>query len=422
MLRRRIGDLHEQVVKKHRRDSLRRLIEASLITAAVKITSPIPEIAVEKITDNKFRIATRDVIKKSDTSDIYEFSQRETVEISEPELLKNVSTSPQITSGTIEWDQPFVAVIPKGKLIGHSAVGYSESDGVILETTMAWRSLLERDLVKHPHSLAKLWKYESGHSGSTDTIQYSEICPLVNLYSNYYHWVQTSLPRLQGLRYYEKQTGREPSLLIRSDPPAWVREWLSLLGYSDERIIEWDRKFAIADRLIVPVYPRLEVTDPRREYSGSKHLLARPCACEWLRKEAARSVSNDSSFSSKVYISRDDAQSRRVLNEEELTRELAKHGFERYVLSELAVKDQVELFTNAETIVAPHGAGLVNMIFATDCDIIELSPPPLRPTFFMLSETLGLNHTYHPCESHGRHMYVNVAELREDLLEEADSR
>ncbi|WP_164729811.1 glycosyltransferase family 61 protein [Rhodomicrobium lacus] len=66
----------------------------------------------------------------------------------------------------------------------------------------------------------------------------------------------------------------------------------------------------------------------------------------------------------RLYISRNDARLRRVLNEEQLLPILQAFGFERLVLGKLPIERQVALFRNAEAIVAPHGAGLAHIAWA----------------------------------------------------------
>ncbi|TRW95939.1 glycosyltransferase family 61 protein [Paracoccus sp. M683] len=48
----------------------------------------------------------------------------------------------------------------------------------------------------------------------------------------------------------------------------------------------------------------------------------------------------------------------------DMTRELMAAGFERVFFEELPLKQQVQLVNNAETVVAVHGAGVTNMMFA----------------------------------------------------------
>ena len=62
----------------------------------------------------------------------------------------------------------------------------------------------------------------------------------------------------------------------------------------------------------------------------------------------------------RIYISRDDARLRRVLNERALLPGLEAMGFERVTLGKMPLARQVALFLNAEAVIGPHGAGLTH--------------------------------------------------------------
>ncbi len=52
---------------------------------------------------------------------------------------------------------------------------------------------------------------------------------------------------------------------------------------------------------------------------------------------------------------------------------LARFGVEPVVLEGRSLGDQAALFADAELVVAPHGAGLTNLVFAPrDCRVVEL--------------------------------------------------
>lgn len=87
---------------------------------------------------------------------------------------------------------------------------------------------------------------------------------------------------------------------------------------------------------------------------------------------------------------------RRVDNERAVIKTLSHQGFERVVLSELPFAAQVMLFAGAEAVVAPHGAGLVNMMFAEDLNVIELVGAKLDlekwGPFHLMADTLGFQY------------------------------
>jgi capsular polysaccharide biosynthesis protein len=65
----------------------------------------------------------------------------------------------------------------------------------------------------------------------------------------------------------------------------------------------------------------------------------------------------------KLYVSRKKADKRRILNEEALLEIVTANGFETVFLEDLHIAMQAGLFNKACCIVAPHGAGLTNLLF-----------------------------------------------------------
>jgi hypothetical protein len=96
----------------------------------------------------------------------------------------------------------------------------------------------------------------------------------------------------------------------------------------------------------------------------------------------------------RIYISRSAAQvGRRILNEEELVGRLARWGVQSCQLERLSQEEQIELFYDAQLVIAPHGAGLTNLLFAERVDVIELHPTRyLMPHYVLLSLALGHRH------------------------------
>jgi len=75
----------------------------------------------------------------------------------------------------------------------------------------------------------------------------------------------------------------------------------------------------------------------------------------------------------RLYIDRRSARARRLVNEVDLIVALELLGFEIVCLEKLSILEQICLFRQAKFIVAPHGAGLSNLIYAgPDCMVLEL--------------------------------------------------
>jgi hypothetical protein len=66
----------------------------------------------------------------------------------------------------------------------------------------------------------------------------------------------------------------------------------------------------------------------------------------------------------KLYISRSDASSRRIINEDSLISALSSFDFERVVIADLEVKDQIDLFRQATHIIYISGSHFTNLAFS----------------------------------------------------------
>ena len=118
----------------------------------------------------------------------------------------------------------------------------------------------------------------------------------------------------------------------------------------------------------------------------------------YIRTKLLRAVEKKeqaSQFNKKIFISRQDASARKIINEDEVFSLLVTHGFERYHLTRMSLIDQIMLFKNAEVIVSSLGSGLTNLMFCNpEVQVIELYQARRDSTIWNLSQMVGLqNHT-----------------------------
>ena len=77
----------------------------------------------------------------------------------------------------------------------------------------------------------------------------------------------------------------------------------------------------------------------------------------------------------KIYIRREDANYRKVLNEADLISKLRRYDFEIINPQHFEILEQMKIFSNAEVIISPHGSNMSNLIFCKKgTKIIEISP------------------------------------------------
>ena len=77
----------------------------------------------------------------------------------------------------------------------------------------------------------------------------------------------------------------------------------------------------------------------------------------------------------RIYVSRKLAVRRHLTNEDELMPMLRKHKFRKVYLEKMTIMEQVQLFRTVSHVVAAHGAGLTNILFAPEnARILEIRP------------------------------------------------
>ena len=167
----------------------------------------------------------------------------------------------------------------------------------------------------------------------------------VTLGDGYCHWLLEELPRLLMIEEGSCET------IIAHTRARFVRDALAL-ARRRERFIEAARYSHFeCERLLIPSL----VDQPGRPTLGTVETLNAFVAP--LRPSAV------SPFGERLYITREKARRRRLHNEAELWRELEPRGFVKIVAEELPWPEQIIAFSQARVIVAPHGAGLANLVF-----------------------------------------------------------
>jgi capsular polysaccharide biosynthesis protein len=198
----------------------------------------------------------------------------------------------------------------------------------------------------------------------------------------YFHFLMDSCLRYVEIRQ-SGAIGPDTPILYYNAPNRWQQEYLDLFGLPvlQDRILS-----SLGDVRV----GRLIVGSPRRSrFVCSRNSVHR------LRDQLYESLGGcGRGGNRKIYISRGLAASRRILNEPEVRDYLEGRGFEMVTLETMPVADQIRLFSEAAVIVAPHGAGLANMIFSVNPRIIELLPADGWDLgwFLCLSNQLGFDY------------------------------
>lgn len=207
--------------------------------------------------------------------------------------------------------------------------------------------------------------------------------------NTYFHWMVDVLPRIHllrlGLERWGLDWGAIAGFLVNGTAQPFQSESLAALGIPLDRC--WDstaQPHWQADRLLVPSRPRWGTC------------AVAPWAFDFLRHTLPAALGVVPLGRRRLYISRGSARRRRVLQEPQLIQRLQGYGFEAVQLEHLSLGEQIALFQSAEAIVAPHGAGLTNLVFcAPGTWVLEMfSPNYVSVSYWNISSQLGLNYWY----------------------------
>jgi capsular polysaccharide biosynthesis protein len=298
----------------------------------------------------------------------------------------------QIRNG-ISYGRHCCVIGPEGKAVretGYHLDGSVVEDGGSVSRLRAryWRKRWEGDVT------SRFWLPPKQHvTGSVAVLNTRHS-------HNYYHWLCDILPRLVPLRW----AGVRPDYYLVDCKTDFQRNVLAAFGIEAHCLIQPHCRLLLeADNLVVPSHPT-------------------PACIRQFGKlfTSERQVFVAGSTRRRIYISRRRTGKRTVAEEHELIRLLESHEFETHSMEEYSLAEQAQLIRESEVIVAPHGAGLANLIFARPgTHVIEIVPQgrynaSLYPE---KSRILGLHHQQVIAKNIGRKQTLtfSLADVSEAL-------
>ncbi len=255
----------------------------------------------------------------------------------------------------------FMLVLYNVRMVSRGVIIHQNK--VLLESAIFQREYLDKLLANHS-ILVSLYKRQ----GTT----ISNAIPLLNkLSNNYYHWTTESLTRLAALSEYSNEDYYDYNIIIAADAPAFERESLiALFKVKEEKIITWkNNDKGIIEKCILISYPfiRTEETVMMNVYNLPLDRL--------LNTISLRNISSLTNEAEYIVISRKNVNQRKLLGEEKILNAFPAIPFKIIYTEEMSYIEQVRTFRNAKIIIAPHGAGLVNLVYVTKKPVvIEIFP------------------------------------------------
>lgn len=230
----------------------------------------------------------------------------------------------------------------------------------------------------------------------------SSICSTFRSHKNgYYHTLIDNLPRLYLLHDSTFKDIEEIKILLSTEPTKVEQFYLRKLLPKNAKIklLNNQEKYQLENFIFTSFLSR--------RFSGylpSKYV-------SWFLEKT--SPKRPRKKNNRIFISRiptHKGRQRCILNEDQLfERALQPYGFKRYILEYMTIEEQIELFYDAEAVVAAHGAGLTNTIFSEEINVLELFPTQfVLPHYYFLSKSLGHKYRYLCAQEKGKSSNFNV--------------
>ena len=175
-------------------------------------------------------------------------------------------------------------------------------------------------------------------------------------------------------------------ILLPARHPRFVKSILDFLGIPKERRVMAEGPVLVKELVFSPIW-----------VNGG---FIPPVDLETLRSAILPRIPRGGETPLKIYISRSLSPNRPLANEAEVEQELSRRGFSIIHFEKIPFAEQMQLVAGASTIVAPHGAGLANLVAATaGTKVVEfLSRTWFNTCYAKLAVQLGCDYRF--LESH----------------------
>ncbi|CAN7438565.1 glycosyltransferase family 61 protein [Pseudoduganella sp. LjRoot289] len=172
----------------------------------------------------------------------------------------------------------------------------------------------------------------------------------------YFHWLMEVLPKLLLIAKAGYRLDEIDLFLVRERVPA-LMEFLTRLGIPESKVYPWHLAPHIRARKLI-------VTSTLEQYDFSQQPVGLDIE-PWISRimHAHYSVPQGATRGRRIYIDREKAPFRKVINNAEVKAVLAAQGFEFFALEDLNLAQKQELFASADIVAGPAGAGFANLVF-----------------------------------------------------------
>jgi len=289
-------------------------------------------------------------------------------------LTRRTDVREEFKSPFVRANSAGVCVIEQGKVWfdGHNLCIYDKNNCLVDACTRGNPYLIES--IRHQHQL--------------QTLQGTLGVAIARSSTNYFHWTTDVMPGFHLMDCVAAQHGGIQRYLVSHQHAPFQLDFMSCAGVSVENVLTADLDtgcYFSAEKIIAPLFD---------------HKLAMAMgqwAVDYLQSLGINTLAQRDMTSNnperRIYISRRDVGLRNIENEHALVGQLRALGFDDVTLDGMSVAEQMQLFSECQVVVAPHGAGLTNTIYcAPGASVIEFFGDFVQPCFRALAHLSKLNY------------------------------
>lgn len=312
-----------------------------------------------------------------------------------PEMIESVLRNPRefLVKSRIDWDLhkmsrllagEFYRIGPSREIVLENCWVHLPSGSVIT----AAREVVE----KVSHGPNQLYK---GHSpvDFENAPWIEEECFLLATVwgSNFAHWIMDALPRLGG------PIERPQYLLLGNRVEKFQIESLELLGFKSMQFI-------------IPACPLVRCRMLRAHVASVASGIPHPACMLDIRSRVLMACKPfNAPQTRRLYISRQQTR-RRIVNHKDVVPIIDNFGFEHLTTEEMRFEDQVRSCAEADILLGVHGAGTLNVLFASaGARLVEIYNPKVWDHSAHRMATLcGISHLHMFADNAGKDFDIRV--------------
>jgi hypothetical protein len=176
--------------------------------------------------------------------------------------------------------------------------------------------------------------------------------------ANYWHLLSEELPSLYRLQKNGMDINDFDYLLVHESKYDFQKQIYDLFQIPQERFVQLKSNPHIQSDQLLFFSPNYQ---PDIE------------ALRWTRDHILTFIKKESNNEKRLFISRQDSNSKRILNNSKVKDLLNKYNFEIFKPENCTVIEQIRVFKNCSFVIGAHGAALANLMFCKpDTDVIEI--------------------------------------------------